>query len=282
MINFARLGAMAVVSLALAAPAVAQDANTVLARVGSVEITLGHAIALRGQLPQQFAQISDEQLFPVLVQQMVEQELLAQHHATSLSRAETLMLANETRNFLANAALVSAVSDAVTDESVAAAYEAFATEYAQAEPITEYNAAHILVRDEAARDAVVAALAAGTDFAAVAAEFSQDNTAQNGGDLGWFRAGMMIPDFQAAVEALEPGQVSEPVQTRFGWHVIRLIDTRIAAVPALDEVRDDLVQQIQRDTSESFIAQLREAGSVEMMVEGIDPALLSRRDLLDE
>jgi Parvulin-like peptidyl-prolyl isomerase len=130
------------------------------------------------------------------------------------------MLQNETRNFLANAALMQVAGEAVTDESVAAAYEAFVAEYGQGEPVTEYHAAHILVRSEEERDQVVAALAEGRDFADVAREFSADGSAQQGGDLGWFGPGVMIPAFQAAVEALEPGQVSEPVQTQFGWHVV--------------------------------------------------------------
>ena len=286
MLNFTRFIAVATVagalSGALTGPVQAQDANTVLARVNSAEITLGHLIALRGQLPQQFAQIPDERLFPVLVEQLIEQELMAQGIAGNLSTVETLMLANETRNFLANAALVGAVQAAVTEESIQTAYDAFAAEYAQGEPITEYNASHILVREDEKRDEVVAALAAGTPFAEVAASFSIDGTAQNGGNLGWFRAGMMIPDFQAAVEALEPGQVSEPVQTQFGWHVIQLNETRTAAVPALEEVREELVEQLQREASTAFIDSLREGATVENLAEGVDPTLLSRRDLLDE
>lgn len=265
-----------------AAPTLAQDASTVVARVGGVEITLGHAIALRGQLPQQFAQVPDETLFPALIQQLIEQELLSQDHADQLSHAETLMLQNESRNFIANAALVKAAAAAVTDDSIAAAYQAYAEAFAQSDAVTEFHAAHILVREDAERDAVVAALAEGRDFADVAREFSADGTAQNGGDLGWFAAGMMIPDFQAAVETLEPGQVSEPVQTRFGWHVIKLFETRDAAVPPLDDVRDELVAQIQREASRALIASLREAGTVEDLSEGLDPSLLSQRDLLDE
>lgn len=282
MLTLPRFVAIAALASTFSAPVVAQDANTVMARVNDAEITLGHLIALRGQLPQQFAQIPDERLFPVLVEQLIEQELMAQSRAEALTRLETLMLANETRNFIANAALVQVVQAAVSDENLQIAYDAFAAEYAQGEPVIEYNAAHILVREDEKRDEVVAALAAGTDFAEVAASFSIDGTAQNGGDLGWFRAGMMIPDFQAAVEALEPGQVSDPVQTQFGWHVIRLIDTRTAAVPSLDEVREQLVEQLQREASTAYLEALRAGAQVENLAEGVDPTLLSRRDLLDE
>ncbi|WP_334194029.1 peptidylprolyl isomerase [Pararhodobacter sp.] len=285
MFKNARFAAAAVLLSVLAAPALAQDAPTaatVIARVGETEITLGQAIALRAQLPQQFAQVPDETLFPALVEQLIEQELLAQAQAGDLSLRDQLMLQNETRNFLANAALVEVATAAVTDESVQAAYDAFVADYAQGEPVTEFHAAHILVRSEEERDQVVAALAEGRDFAEVAREFSADGSAQQGGDLGWFGPGVMIPEFQAAVEALEPGQVSEPVQTRFGWHVVKLLETRTASAPTLDQVREDLVTQIQREATRAYIEDLRAASTAENLSEGMDPALLSQSTLLDE
>lgn len=282
MIKNASFAAATAIFAVFAAPALAQDASTVVARVGDVEITLGNAIAIRGQLPQQFAQIPDETLFPALIEQLIEQELLAQAYADQLTRAETLMLENESRNFVANVGLMRAATAAVTPESLAEAYQAYADAFSQGEAVTEYNAAHILVREDAERDAVVAALAEGRDFADVAREFSMDGSAQQGGDLGWFSAGMMIPDFQAAVEALEPGQVSDPVQTQFGWHVIKLLEMRDASVPPLEEVQEELVNEIQREATRVAIAALREANTVENLSEGMDPALLSQIDLLDE
>lgn len=282
MLKNAHLSVIAAAFVAFAAPAVAQDASTVVARVGTVEITLGHVVALRAQLPAQFAQVPDATLFPAIIEQLIEQELLAQSLAGELSRRDRMMLENETRSFLANAALLGAVQDAVTDESVAAAYEAFTQEFAAGEPVTEYNAAHILVTTEEDLAQVTAALDEGRPFADVAREFSIDGSAQGGGDLGWFPAGVMIPDFQAAVEALEPGQVSEPVQTQFGFHVITLLGTRTAGAPTLDEVRDDLVQGIQRETTRALLAQLREGATTENLSQGLDPALLGRADLLDE
>jgi len=282
MFKNASFAAATAIFAVFAAPVVAQDASTVVARVGDIEITLGHAIAMRGQLPQQFAQIPDETLFPLLIEQLIEQELVAQAHADQLSHAETLMMENERRSFIANAALTQVASAAATPENLQAAYAAFSEAFDQGEAATEYHAAHILVRDEAQRDAVVAALAEGRPFAEVAQEFSVDGSAAQGGDLGWFSAGMMIPDFQAAVEALEPGQVSDPVQTQFGWHVINLLDTREASVPAIEDVTQELVSQLQRDATRAAVDSLREASSVENLSGDLDPALLSQFDLLDE
>lgn len=282
MFKNARFAAIMAVSVTLAAPLAAQDAATVIARVGSTEITLGHAIALRAQLPAQFAQVPDATLFPAIVEQLIDQELLAQAQADALSRREQAMLENETRNFLANAALSAEVREAVTEASVAAAYEAFAASYSAGEPVTEYNAAHILVRTEDEVATVTAALAEGRPFAEVAQEFSIDGSARQGGDLGWFAAGVMIPEFQAAVEALQPGEVSEPLQTRFGFHVITLLGTRTADVPALDEVREDLVVQLQREATGALIQRLRQDADVENLSTGLDPALLGQASLLDD
>lgn len=282
MLKNAHLSVIASAFVALAAPAAAQDADTVLARVGTAEITLGHVIALRGQLPLQFAGVPDATLFPAIVDQLIEQEVLAQTLADTLPRRTQLMLDNQTRSFLATTALVGAVEAAVTDETIATAYAAFVANFATGEPVTEYNAAHILVTTAEDLEQVTSALAAGRPFAEVAAEFSIDGSAQDGGDLGWFPAGLMIDDFQAAVEALEPGQISEPLQTQFGFHVINLLGVRTATAPSLDEVRDEIVENLQRETSRAIIAQLRAATTTENLSEGFDPALLSRADLLDE
>ncbi len=274
----------AALGLALALPVQAEEpgAGTVLARVGEVEITLAHAIALREQLPQQFSSVPDTTLFPAIVEQLIEQELLRQHKAEDLNLRERSMLENEVRNFTANAALSQVAIAAATDDAIAEAYEAFAAEFAEGEPETEYNAAHILVRSQDEIEAVVAALEKGREFSEVAREFSIDGSAQAGGDLGWFGEGVMIPPFEAAVIALEPGEVSDPVETQFGWHVVRLIDRRDAQVPALEEVREDLSEQIQREAARSLVEELRGRTEVENLSDGMDPDVLSRRDLLDD
>ncbi|WP_417588028.1 peptidylprolyl isomerase [Pararhodobacter oceanensis] len=282
MFKNASFAAATAILASFAAPALAQDASTVVARVGDAEITLGHAIVLRGQLPQQFAQIPDETLFPALIEQLIEQELLAQTHAPELTLGERLMLENESRNFIANTALAGVANAAVTEEAINTAYEAYVAAFSEGEPVTEYNAAHILVREEEARDEVVAALAEGREFAEVAQEFSVDGSAQQGGDLGWFSAGMMIPTFQEAVEALEPGEISEPVETQFGWHVINLIEVRDASAPPLAEVQEELAAELQREATRAMIAELREGAEIENLSEDLEPALLSQRDLLDE
>lgn len=276
--------AAAALALALALPAKADEptAETVLARVGEVEITLGHAIALRDQLPPQFAAVPAATLFPAIVDQLIEQELLRQFKGDDLNRRQRVTLENEVRNFAANAALGEAAEAALSEEAIAEAYEGFAAEFAEGEPITEYNAAHILVRSEEEIEAVVAELEEGRPFAELAREHSIDGSAQAGGELGWFGEGVMIPAFEEAVMALEPGEVSDPVETQFGWHVVQLIDRRDAQVPPIEEVREDLADQIQREAARALIEELRAGTEVENLAGDMDPEVLGRDELLDD
>ncbi len=267
---------------ALALPAAAQDATTVIARVGEVEITLGHAIALRETLPAQLQSAPDDRLFPAIVAQLVDQELLAQSLGGALSPGDRIRLETQTRGFLSGVALASALDLAVTEANIAAAYAAFAAEFGAGDPVTEWNAAHILVPTEEAARAALAQIEGGRDFAEVAREVSTDGAARQGGELGWFGPGVMIPEFEAVVAGLEPGAVSEPLQTRFGWHLVRLIDRRTAAVPPLEQVRADLIEELRREAFGQLIERLRAATPVELALDGIDPALSRRTDLLGD
>jgi peptidyl-prolyl cis-trans isomerase C len=198
-----------------------------------------------------------------------------------MSRVGRLMLDNEERTLRAVEAAERIAEERVTEEAIQAAYD---EGYANQEPATEYNAAHILVETEEEAQAVVAELAGGADFATIARERSKDpGSGQNGGDLGWFGAGMMVQPFEEAVVALEPGAVSAPVETQFGWHVIRLNETRPVPVPTLDEVRDQIAEQLQQEAVEAAIAELQESANIVQAEPGqIDPAVIGNVNLLEE
>ncbi len=271
--------------LALALPAVAQTdaapvtAETVVATVNGTDITVGHMLVLRARLPQQYQALPPEALFDGILEQLIQQELL--RNEGDLSRVGRLMLENEERTLRAIEAAERIGAEGVTDEAIQAAYdEGFATQ----EPGTEYNAAHILVASEEEAQAIVAELAGGADFAAIARERSQDpGSGQNGGDLGWFGTGMMVQPFEAAVVALEPGAVSAPVETQFGWHVIRLNETRPVPIPTLEEVRDQIAGQLEQQAVEAAIAQLEESANITRAEPGqIDPAVIGDVSLLEE
>lgn len=264
---------------ALALPAHAQDADTVVANVNGTEIKLGHMIVALNTLPQQYQQLPDEVLFEGILNQLVQQTLLAQSYDGDLPSRAQLALENETRSVTAGEAVEIVLQNALTPEALQSAYDA---RFADATPGTEYNASHILVETEEEAQAVKTEIEEGADFAATAREKSTGPSGPNGGSLGWFGAGMMVPSFEAAVVALEPGQVSDPVQTQFGWHVIKLNETRTAEQPTLDEMRAELEDEIRGQTLEAHIDGLQAEGDVDTSAsEGIDPASLRNLSLLD-
>jgi peptidyl-prolyl cis-trans isomerase C len=244
-------------------------ADSVVATVNGEQITLGHMIAARASLPPQYQDLEDAQLFQGLLDQIIQQELLKQS-AGDVSKAVAMQIENEQRIVIAGAAVQDIAKSAVTDATLKTAYDA---KYANLEPGREFNAAHILVETEDEAKTLVSELEGGADFATLAQEKSTGPSGPNGGDLGWFGLGMMVPAFEQAVVTMEPGAVSAPVQTQFGWHVIKLIDSRLQDAPSLEDVRDELAANIEEAAISSKLAELETAANIER-TEGIDPALM--------
>ena len=273
---------MAAGLLALAAPgpAAATDGTTVLARVGDTEITLAHVVGLMARLPQEYRQLPDQMLFDGILEQIIEQTAVTQQLSGPVPRRVQVDLDNSRREVLVNDALTRVAQDAISEEALQALY---AERYLDAEPQREYNAAHILVASEEEARALLGELEGGADFEALARTHSQDpGSAQAGGGLGWFGLGRMVAPFEAAVVALEPGETSEPIETQFGWHIVRLMESRIAEAPGFAEVRGQLAADLQRDAVTAHVAAARAAATVEIMAEGIDPALIRDQTLLDD
>ena len=122
----------------------------------------------------------------------------------------------------------------------------------------------------------------GADFAELAKANSTDTgSGAMGGDLGWFGLGMMVKPFEEAVVSAEVGMVVGPVQSDFGWHLVLVKETRVAAQPTLDEMREELAGEIESKAIETKIADLTSAAKVEKPGEKIDPTLLKKTDLID-
>ena len=280
MFRFARISAAAACLALQAGSALAQDvtADTVVAEVNGQKITVGHMIALRGNLPEQYQALPDDVLFQGILDQLIQQSVLSDL-MDAPSRVEQLQIENQDRAMAAGLVIERILAIAVTDAALQAAYDA---RFSGAEPETEYNAAHILVATEDEAKAIVAELAAGGDFAAIAKERSQDpGSGAAGGGLGWFGLGMMVPEFETAVVALEPGTVSPPVQSQFGWHIIMVTETRIKAAPPLDEMREELLAEIRDSAVQQAIADATAKAQITREnTEGIDPAVLRNVDLL--
>ncbi|UXX81927.1 peptidylprolyl isomerase [Roseovarius pelagicus] len=288
---FNRLQATVVATLlaavSLAPPAWADDAaegaptaDTVVATVDGTEITLGHMIALRAGLPEQFSQLPAEVLYKGILDQLVQQTLLQQNMTANMSKAGQLALENETRAVAASEEIARITGVALTDAALKAAFD---EKYLNMPEETEYKAAHILVETEEEAKALVTELNDGGDFAALAKEHSTGPSGPSGGELGWFAPGMMVEPFQDAVEQLEAGGISDPVQTQFGWHVILLSETRTKARPDMEEVRPELEEELRQAAMTAHIEQLLTSAKIDRTTgDALDPATLNQFDLLEE
>lgn len=254
----------------------APNANTVLAVVDGQVITLGQVIMLRTQLPEQYLSAPDDILFKGILNQLIDQTLLAEYLERDTPEIR-ISLENEARSLRAAAVISDVIKENVTEDMIQAAYDKIVADLPE-EP--EYNASHILVKTEDEAKELVKELENGADFAELAKEKSTGPSGPNGGELGWFGKGMMVPEFETAVTSLEVGQISAPVQTQFGWHVVKLNDKRIKPAPTLDELRDQITQQLQAKVLDERIAEIRDGATIEDMSDGIDPALIKDYDLI--
>ena len=268
----------------LALPASAQetvtaDPSLVVATVGDTEITVGHMIVAWASLPQQYQELPDEVLFQGILDQLVQQSALEQQFTGELPKRVEIQIENERRSLTAGEAINTIMEAPLDEAEVQAAYDA---DYGTTDQEPEYNASHILVETEEAALEVVAALEGGAEFAAVAREKSTGPSGPNGGQLGWFGKGAMVPEFEQAVIAMEPEAISAPVKTQFDWHIIRLNETRVPDAPALEKVREQIETQIRQIRAQTKIEEVTAAADVDRSgAEGINPSVIKQVTALE-
>lgn len=277
------LGALAVAA-SLALPATAQDTptadpSTVVATVGGTDITVGNMIVAWASLPEQYQGLPDDVLFQGILDQLIQQTALAQQFSGELPPRIELQLENERRSLVAGEAIDGIMQDPLDEADVQAAYDA---DYGGAEQAPEYNASHVLVETEEEALAVIAELEGGADFASVAREKSTGPSGPNGGQLGWFGPGAMVPEFEEAVIALQPGNISAPVKTQFGWHIVKLNESRVQDAPALEEVREQIELQIRQIRAQKKIEEVTAAAEIDRGgAEGLDPSVIKQITALE-
>ena len=151
---------------------------------------------------------------------------------------------------------------ALTDEALHQTYDEAVRSMAGQE---EVHARHILVEDENEAKSLLEQLKSGADFAALAKEKSKDPGAAEGGDLGYFTKDQMVPEFADVAFKMYPGQLSNPVKTQFGWHVIKVEDRRTKQPPEFDKVKDQIEAYLARKAQTDFITKLRQSAKVERL-----------------
>ncbi|MEP4032103.1 peptidylprolyl isomerase, partial [Roseibium polysiphoniae] len=227
-------------------------------------------------LGQELQRFPPAQWRAILLDVLVDMELLAQAAKTAeIDKDADFQKQVDflTLRALRNAYLAQKIDGAVSDDDLKAAYE---KEYADFEGPEEMKARHILVKEKAEAEAVIEQLEGGADFAELAKEKSTGPSGPNGGDLGFFAKGQMVPAFEEAALKLETGSFTdEPVETQFGWHVILLEEKRRQEKPTFEAVSANLRQQLIRDLYTKTMDELKAEHPVEILDEDLakaDPA----------
>jgi peptidyl-prolyl cis-trans isomerase C len=258
---FALFGAVLVASpLALAET----TPDPVVARVNGKELHRSDVESAQKSLPAQVQQMPIEQIYPLLLDQMVNGMVVAE-----AGRKEKLDQDPEVKRRLAHyedqliqqAYIHREVEKASSEDKLKARYADYVKNY---KPKEEVSARHILVAKEDEAKAVIKELDKGADFAELAKKHSTDPAGQNGGELGFFSRDDMVPEFSEAAFKLKKGEYTkEPVKTQFGWHVIKVEDRRTTSAPSFDEAKEELQDQITRDVVTSKVSELRKNAKVE-------------------
>ncbi len=157
--------------------------------------------------------------------------------------------------------LAKAGKEAVNDEAIKKVFDETVKEM---KPEEEIRARHVLVETEEEAKKVAGRIAAGEDFAVIAKEVSKDpGSGAEGGDLGYFTKGSMVPEFGEAAEKLEIGKVSDPVKSQFGWHIIKVEDKRTKPLPKLEDVRGQIEEYVSRRAQQEAVKKLLDAAKIE-------------------
>lgn len=209
-------------------------------------------------------QLATDEDRQALLQELVDMTLLAQE-AERQGLAKRPDVAAQLQNLRSAVLAQAAVSGLLEQEPDEAAIQAEYDKHFKGEQGQEYHARHILVDSEEKAEQLIGQLDKGADFAKLAEENSSDSSSANGGDLGWFQAEQMVQPFSEAVQELTAGTYTkEPVQTQFGWHVIKLEESRAVEPPPLDSVRQQLAALVVQEQVEARIEQLREQAKIRM------------------
>jgi peptidyl-prolyl cis-trans isomerase C len=250
----------------VAAPAPAPDPDAVVARVGDVTVTEQDVKFAGEAFEGELANVPDAQRRSVTIDAFVNMLLLAKAaEDAGLDKTEDFAAKLEflTLQALRNLYVTEAIMGGITDADMQEGYQTLVV--GQHAPQEQVRARHILVETKEAADKVIADLKGGAAFEELAKQ-SKDPSGQNGGDLGFFGKGQMVPPFEEAAFALEPGEITEePVESQFGWHVIRVEEKRMSEPPSLSEVEPELRNYLLRQKFETVIAELRDKYTVEIV-----------------
>ncbi|HLH90748.1 MAG TPA: peptidylprolyl isomerase [Xanthobacteraceae bacterium] len=245
----------------LAGPARADD--KVLAKVNGTEIRQSDVALAEEELGPSLAQMDpaskDENVLAFLIDMKIVAKAAEDKKVEDGEDFKKRMAFTRNR-LLMDSLLASEGKAATTDDAMKKVYDDASKQIAGEQ---EVHARHILVETEDEAKAVKAELDKGADFAKLAKEKSKDPGASDGGDLGFFTKDQMVPEFSAVAFSLEPGKISDPVKTQFGWHIIKVEEKRNRKPPAFDQVKSQIETYVTRKAQADYVAKLRDSAKIE-------------------
>ena len=254
------------------------SADTPFIEVNGKTIKFGSAIIAFSKIRQNNIKIDEKTIFSQIIQQLVNEELLSQK-VDKENQLTLLALEHEERSAKAAQMVSKILKNFPNDELVASAYKNLTNQFRGS---LEYNASHILVKEEDQAKAILKDLEEGKGFEILAKEHSIGPTGKNGGNLYWFDLSTMVPEFSTALMVLSEGDISQPVKTQFGWHLIKLNKTREKQVPELEDVRAQLVQNLRQKKINDYLSSLTENSKINFLGKDINPNEITNLQLLEK
>jgi peptidyl-prolyl cis-trans isomerase C len=253
-------------------PVRAQDANPVLAKVNGAEIRASDVALAEEELGPSLAQMDPatkkENVLSFLIDMKIVSKEAEDKKIADRDDFKTRLAFARSRLLMDNLLAVEGKA-ATTDENMKKVYEDAAKQISGEQ---EVHARHILVETEDQAKKIADELKKGADFAELAKKESKDPGAADGGDLGFFTKDQMVPEFSTAAFALEPGKISDPVKSQFGWHVIKVEEKRTRKAPDFEQVKPQIETYVVRKAQADYVAKLRTAAKVERLDKPEDAA----------
>src|SRR3954468_3135707 len=253
------------VALLTGLPLRAEEANPVLAKVNGAEIRASDVALAEEELGASLAQMDPatkkENVLSFLIDMKIVSKEAEDKKIADRDDFKTRLAFARNRLLMDNL-LAAEGKAATTDENMKKVYEEAAKQISGEQ---EVHARHILVETEDQAKKIADELKKGADFAELAKKESKDPGASDGGDLGFFTKEQMVPEFSTAAFALEPGKISDPIKTQFGWHIIKVEEKRTRKAPEFEQVKPQIETYVVRKAQADYVAKLRTAAKVERM-----------------
>lgn len=276
------LGGCLAAVLLVGTPVHADDANPVLAKVNGSEIRQSDVNLAAEELGPSLAQMDPAAKQENVLSFLIDMKIIAkaaEEKKVENSEDFKKRLAFARDRLLMDRLLASEGKAALTDSAMKTVYTDASKQITSEQ---EVHARHILVPTEEEAKKVEEELKKGADFAELAKKESKDPGASDGGDLGFFTKEQMVPDFSKVAFALEPGKISDPVKTQFGWHIIKVEEKRARKAPDFDQVKPQIEQFVTRKAQAEYVAKLRETAKIERLDKPADDKTKSAKPADDK